>query len=144
MMDDLTFLHLSQQLSRDEGRVAKLYRDDEGHPTIGIGFNLDEIGMPQPVMDLWLKILVTEIASEVYNAIPVYKDLSPARQGALLGMAYTMGVLGVQTFTHMLVRLQQQDWAGAAAAIRASKWGTSQAPDRAERVARQIETDQWV
>jgi lysozyme len=143
-VDDLLFLHLSQQLSRDEGRVATLYRDDRGHPTIGIGFNLDVQKMPREVMDLWLRLIVTEMEGEVVHGVPAYKDLSSARQGALLNMAYTMGVVGLQTFTHMLTRLAMEDYAGAAAAIRASVWATKEAPARAERTARQVESDTWV
>ncbi len=143
-MNDLLLMQMRAQLSRDEGRVRHLYRDSAGHPTIGIGFNLDAIGMPDAVMDLWLETLLQDIEAELWAALPVYQHLGPARQGCVLNMAYTMGVAGVKTFTHMLERLGAHDAPGAAAAIRASVWAVKEEPERAERVAKQMETDDWI
>lgn len=142
-MNDLLLLRMTAALNRDEGRVPKLYRDSVGHPTIGVGFNLDAIGMPDAVMDLWLSIILDNVENELMREVPVYATLTPARQGALLNMAYTMGVAGVKTFVHMLAELASYDYAGAATALLASVWATEQAPQRAGRVAKQLESDTW-
>ena len=63
-----------------------------------------------------------------------YKGLNQARQGALLDMAYEVGVEGLLGFRHMLDALERGDWAAASKAALASLWAT-EVPMRAIVIA---------
>lgn len=143
-MNDLLLLRMRVALTRDEGKVAKLYHDAKGLPTIGIGHNLAARGLTDDVIEMIFEDDLEDTERELMVAVPLYNTLTPARQGALLNMAFTMGVSGVMTFAHLLAALSIHDYAASAAAVRASVWATSQAPERAARVATQLEEDRWV
>ncbi len=141
-MDDLTRLKLEAQLRRDEGVVRTAYPDSLGVPTIGVGHNLST-----PISDEAIdQILNDDIAateSQLLSVLPWASQLSPARYGALLNMAFNLGVAGLLEFRRMLAALERQDWTTAARELLDSTYAR-QVGTRADRLARQLETDQWV
>ena len=70
----------------------------------------------------------------LHKAWEPYGGLNQARQGALLDMAYELGVEGLLGFHDMLAALARGDWAGAHAAALKSKWAT-EVPGRAIVIA---------
>lgn len=130
-----------EHIIREEGARKYAYRDTEGFWTIGYGFLIDEKkggeGLPDGVANFWLNELVDRVIKDMERVIPFWDDLSDARQQAVAGMAYQMGVSGLLGFRNMLQALQDQDWDRAADEALDSKWAR-QTPARAERVAAMI------
>lgn len=131
---------LREQLMRDEGLRLYPYTDDTGHLTIGYGYNLDN-GIPQFIADALLDYKMTEASSELTKALPWSQTLDDARREALVNLVYNMGLNGLLTFRRMLIAMTNRDYAEAARELLDSRYA-SQVGQRANRLARQIETGQ--
>ena len=116
-----------ERLKTEEGFRGMPYTDTRGHPTLGYGTKL-------PITEAegaWL--LETRLAdthARLAKAWPPYGGLNHARQGALLDLAYELGVEGLLGFHDMLAALERGDWKAASAAALKSKWAT-EVPGRA-------------
>ena len=73
---------------------------------------------------------------------PWFSALDEVRQGAILNMAYNLGVTGLLHFPHMVSALGKMDWEVSAQEMLSSIWAT-QVGDRAKRLATQIRTGEW-
>lgn len=139
------------QLERDEGVKLFPYRDTskqkgfEGRPgklTIGVGRNLDDVGISKYESSILLHNDVTDKLSLLEKSLPWSTLLDPARQGVLVNMAFNMGVGGLMDFRKMLSYLQQSNYQAAAAEMESSAW-YNQTGDRAKRLVRQMFTGEW-
>jgi len=132
-------MNLSQliaDLSRDEGRVPHAYQDHLGFWTIGVGHLIDKRkggGLPEKIIDDLLLHDIAEKSAQLDTALPWWRDMSDARQRALLNMAFQMGVEGLLKFKRTLAALQAGRWDGAKASAMDSLWA-KQTQERAERV----------
>jgi lysozyme len=115
---------------------------------VGWGFRIGPQGadvkqyqfvLPQSVGDLWL----TELAQQCAEAIkPHLAGLSEPRQVVLVCMAYQLGVAGLLGFKNMLAATASGDYKKAAAEMLNSRWAR-QTPNRAQRMAKQMESGQY-
>ena len=139
-MDDLKSKSRAQ-LARDEGVRRELYYDSLNIPTIGIGINLKE-GLDDDEIDMlffhrWEKTVV-----ELQRALPWAGSLDEARFGALVNMAFNLGVQGLLKFTSTLKAIEEHRWEDAKNHMLNSVWA-SQVKGRAVRLSKQMETGAW-
>jgi lysozyme len=82
---------LLAELSRDEGRRARMYLDSEGIETVGVGFNLRSNDLPEDVIDRLLEVSIdqAELALDVLE--PRWRQLDGDRQRVLVNMAFNLG-----------------------------------------------------
>ena len=135
-------MNLVEQLIRDEGLRLKPYRDTAGKLTIGIGRNLDDVGISH---DEALTLLQADIerASRWLRAnLPWVSGLDEVRQAAMINMAFNLGSR-VYEFAQFLRKLQSGDYESAASEMLDSLWASQVGP-RADRLAQQIRTGQWI
>lgn len=154
---------LVADLIRDEGLRLKPYVDccgrdwracvsapckpaREGHRgklTIGIGRNLDDVGISREEAMLLLSTGPTNdidrTAGPLKVALPFWPALDEVRQRALLNMAFNMGVAKLLEFRNSLSAIAAGDWKRAAEGLRASLWFGQVGP-RAVRVVGMVET----
>ena len=129
--DPVTSVAELKRLKTEEAFRGMVYPDSRGHPTVGWGTKL-------PITEAegsWL--LETRLAdahARLAKAWAPYEALNKARQGALLDMAYELGVEGLLGFHVMLAALERGHWAAASAAALASVWAT-EVPMRAIVIA---------
>jgi len=138
-------MNIVNQLRRDEGESATCYLDHLGYQTIGVGRLIDKRrggGLRPDEIAYLLNNDIQERREALKKALPFFVNLSSARQGALINMAFQMGVAGLLEFKQTLKLIEGGDWAGAAKAMLDSKWAT-QTPARAARLAKQMETNLW-
>ncbi len=109
-----------------------------GHPTAGIGLALDVEGLTREEARYLCENRVAIREAALDKRLPWWRRLSDARQLALVSMAYQMGVDGLLRFPKLLAALQREDWPGAAAEMRDSKWARTDSPARAERLAKMM------
>lgn len=131
---------LIAELSRDEGRVAHAYQDHLGFWTIGVGHLIDKRrngGLPDPFIDRLLEYDIAEKAAQLDTALPWWRDLSDARQRALLNMCFQLGINGLLKFKNTLGFIKSGEWQEAHDALLQSKLA-EQTPARAKRVAEMI------
>jgi lysozyme len=132
---------LKLQLVRNEGIRLKPYHDSVGKLTIGIGRNLDDVGITNLEAKMLLENDIERVESALRVHLPLYSSLDDVRQRVLMDMAFNMGVEGLLGFHKMLAALAAGDVATAKAEMLNSKWA-KQVGIRAIRLAEMIETGQ--
>jgi len=130
------------QLKRDEGLRLTPYQDSVGKLTIGYGRNLDDKGITQDEAECMLHNDVREAAAQVNKLIPWAKDLSDARLGVLINMAFNLGIQSLLLFRNTLALIQAGDYDKAAEEMLKSKWAYQVGP-RAHRLALQLRSGEW-
>ena len=137
MTDDVTAFIL-----RNEGIRLHPYRCPGGYLTIGVGRNLDALGITKAEALHLLANDIQRVNRELDEGLPWWRELSAVRQAVLVDMCFNLGFHGLMGFVKMLMALRRGDWSQAAAEIRSSEY-YSQVGARAERLIRMIETDEW-
>jgi len=135
-------LTIIEQLKRDEGVRLKPYQDSVGKLTIGVGRNLDDVGITPDEADLLLANDVAHASKMLEQSLPWTQGLDDARLGVLLNMTFNMGIGSLMQFRTTLGKIQSGDYAGAAKAMLDSKWA-EQVGGRAYRLSIQMESGQW-
>lgn len=124
---------IEKMLISDEGLELKPYRCTANKLTIGVGRNLDDVGITQ---DEAIYLLNNDIArvKQALSADARFNALDENRQAALINMAFQLGVRGCFAFRLMWAALERKDWQAAYAEALDSAWAR-QTPSRARRVA---------
>jgi lysozyme len=131
---------LAAQLVIDEGCKLKPYRDTVGKLTIGIGRNLDDVGISQAEAVALLGADISKVSAQLDSTLPWWREMSDRRQQVLANMAFNMGINSLLTFKNTLAAMKAGDYRATAAGMRASKWA-GQVGARAERLAKIMEND---
>lgn len=129
---------LLTMLEQDEGLRLKPYRDTVGKLTIGIGRNLDDMGITTEEARYLLENDVGRAEAELDRNIPWWRELSENRRHVLVSLVFNMGWPKLSGFVKFLAALKRNDWAGAAAEMKDSRW-YSQVKGRGERLAKMME-----
>lgn len=138
-------MNLLDQLKREEGVVHHAYLDSLGYWTIGVGRLIDARkggGLRSDEIDYLLNNDITARTYEVMAALPWAATLSEPRQAVLVGMAFQMGTAGLLGFRTSLGHVERGEYGLAAATMLKSLW-SRQTPERAKRMAVQMETGEW-
>lgn len=125
---------LRQQLPIDEGERSKPYRDSVGKLTIGIGRNLDDVGLHDDEIAYLLENDLKVADRAARRLVPTFETLSEERKAVVVNMTFNMGERTFGTFTATLHAIQMGDFDKAADAMLASKWA-QQVGTRARRLA---------
>ncbi|WP_422771554.1 glycoside hydrolase family protein [Plantactinospora sp. WMMC1484] len=120
-----------------------VYVDTKGHPTVGIGFNLDRadartrltavgadyddvragrVDLTQVQITILFEQTIAEATSDAYSLFPNFDQLSTARQAVLIDMIFNLGRAGVAQFQNMLAALNRWDYETAASEMEKSAW----------------------
>lgn len=138
MINDEQFQILWARLHRTEGRRRLPYYDTVGKLTIGVGFNLTDVGLYDDEIDFILKRRI-ERAAEAAATLPAFNRMDPTRQAVLVDMVFNMGLDTVKQFVNTLHHMEVGNYEKAAQGMRQSKW-YKQVGRRAEELARIMET----
>lgn len=137
---------LIQQLKRDEGVKPCVYKDSLGLFTIGIGRLVDDrrpgAGLRTDEMEYMLRNDIEDRINALTKRLPWFVNLDDARKGALLAMAFQMGVDGLLGFKNTLAMVRAGDYEGASKGMLESTWA-KQTPERAKRISEQMKTGVW-
>jgi len=128
---------LLDELERDEGRRKYLYQDTEGIWTIGIGYNIQEKGLPDNIINQLHLDVTREAIEETVKLFCNFDDYSANRQKALINMMFNLGFTRLSGFVKMRKAIANGDWFVAADEALDSKWA-AQVGARAERIAQQL------
>lgn len=122
------------ELIRDEGVKLKPYRDTVGKLTIGVGRNLDDVGISEAEAANLLDGDIERTARALDKALPWWRNLDDVRQRVVLNMAFNMGINSLRRFKNTLAAIQAGKYEDAATGMLASKWA-QQVGQRAQRLA---------
>jgi len=115
-------LSLVEQLKRHEGVRLKPYTDTVGKLTIGIGRNLDDVGISTDEAELMLKHDIEVAAKELHNALPFTRMMDGVRHDALVNMVFNMGISRFLKFKRTIKYLEDAEYDMAATEMLDSKW----------------------
>lgn len=130
---------LRAQLRIDEDVRSKPYRDTKGKLTIGVGRNLDEVGLRADEIDFLLDNDIDEAERAAVALIPNFDALNDVRKAVVCNMAFNLGQPKLSEFHNTLRAIREQRWGDAADHMLDSKWKTDVGV-RALRLARQMRT----
>lgn len=136
----MSYLDLARaQLKLDEGVKRFPYRDTVGKLSIGVGRNLDDVGLAEDEINFLLNndIYRAEITARTLCA--GFDRLSDARKAVLINMAFNLGQTRLAGFRRFLEAVKELDWEQAAKEMLDSRW-SQQVGQRAVRLANQMRT----
>lgn len=113
---------LRDMLIRHEGVRLKPYRDTVGKLTIGVGRNLDDVGISQDEADLMLDNDINRSHDACASAFPWFAALDSVRQDVLIDMAFNLGLEALKGFHMTLGCIEKGDYEGAARNMLLSRW----------------------
>lgn len=134
-------MNVSTLIEQDEGRRAKLYKDTVGKWTIGIGRNLDGVGLSEDEIDYLFHNDLRKVTDQLAT-LPFYAKLDEVRQAVLISMCFNLGFAGLKGFVNTLAMIAAGNYQQASAGMLESKWAT-QVGQRAVRLAAMMRTGQW-
>ena len=132
---------LIKQLKKHEGLELKPYKCTSNKLTIGIGRNLEDVGISEIEAEyLLMNDLDTYMtAAKTYGW---YNGLNDARKAVIVSMLFNMGQTNFNKFLKMKQALDVGDYAEAAKQMLSSKWA-KQVKGRAVELSKQMETGKW-
>lgn len=125
---------IQDDLIRDEGVRLKPYKDTVGKLTIGVGRNLDDVGISETEAVNMLTADIERAESALRRNFHWFIIAPEPVQRGLTNMAFNLGMQGLLGFRRMLSCLNAGDYAGAADAALDSNWA-KQVGARAQRIA---------
>lgn len=134
----MNMTQLEAELTRDEGKKAKLYKCTANKWTVGVGRNIEDLGLSEDEIQYLLKNDIKRCTDELDKRLPWWRKMTDARQRALVNMCFNLGITRLLTFKNTLAAMERGDYAAAAAGMRTSLWAR-QVGQRAERLAKMME-----
>jgi lysozyme len=121
---------IRDQIVKHEGLKLKPYKDSVGKLTIGVGRNLDDVGISfEEAMSL-LDHDLARVQAELDSALPWWRTLDPVRQNVMIDLGFNLGVLTpvgqakLLTFTQTLTLIQTGKYTEAADHLTHLPWHT--------------------
>ena len=133
--------NLTEDLMRHEGYRTHLYEDTEGILTIGVGYNIEEKGLPDYIIKLLLNDSIEEAKSELGRVFEPWKGLSRVRQDVLVNMMFNLGAPRFLKFKKFIKAIKNNDFDTAADEMLASRWAT-QLGNRAIELSERMRSDE--
>jgi lysozyme len=130
---------LIARLIRHEGLRLKPYRDTAGKLTIGVGRNLDDVGLSWAEAMGLLDNDIAAARQSLDQRWPWWRKLDPVRGGAMIELVFNLGAGGLAAFTTVLMRVEAGAFSSAADDLLATKWAR-QVGGRAQELAGMIRT----
>lgn len=111
-------------LKRHEGIRLKPYTDTVGKLTIGVGRNLDDVGITQGEAEFLLERDIDRVVADLTRAVPFWLTIDEVRQHVLVDMCFNVGVTRLLGFKKALAAIEAGDYETAASEMLNSKWAT--------------------
>ncbi len=133
-MRDQLRCDLVRDLVRDEAMMLRAYRCPSGRLTIGVGRNIEDVGITEAEALHLLGNDLTRVESELDRNVPWWRALPEPAQRGLVNMAFNLGWPRLSGFRKMLAALEEGNFTRAAAEALHSRWA-GQVGARARRIA---------
>lgn len=125
---------LKDLLIKHEGIKGKVYADSEGVLTIGVGRNLEDVGVSYDEAMLMLDNDIKRVLYDCWHEFPWFADLTEDRQHVVASMVFNLGLAGFKKFKKMIAAIEKEDWTEAACQMIDSTWA-AQVKTRAVELA---------
>jgi lysozyme len=132
---------LINQLMRDEGYRLKPYKCTSGKATIGVGRNLDDVGLSDSEVMILLSNDIDRVEQECSNAFDFWGTLDDDRKSVLLNMCFNLGITGLCSFKQTIKSIRAREYRLASKQMLDSKWA-KQVGGRAVRLSKLMAGEQ--
>jgi len=134
---------LLDMITLHEGLELKPYKCTSDKLTIGIGRNIEDIGITEDEARYLLQNDVDRILKEVEHWTFLEK-LNDVRQAVILDMVFNMGVsrFNANTWVKTFAAIQDEDWEKVANEMLESRWA-NQVGQRAIRLSQMMRKGEW-
>lgn len=129
-------------LIRHEGMKLRAYYCPAGRITVGVGRNLEDLGLTEDEALYLLDNDIRRFRREVSQGIPWFSQLDDVRQEVLICMAFNLGLKRLMSFRGMLAALKAKDYDRAASEMLNSVWA-AQVKKRAVELAQMMRTGEY-
>ncbi len=133
---------LKEMLIRHEGLRLKPYRDTVGKLTIGIGRNLDDVGITREEATMLLNHDIAKVQREVNEAFPWFSSLNGVRKNVVLNMVFNLGLPRFRQFKKAIAAIKAKRWHEAANQMLDSRWAR-QVGRRARELASMMKSGRY-
>jgi len=113
---------LEQSLVDHEGVRLRPYKCTAGKTTIGVGRNLDDVGITKSEAMMLLRSDILRATEGAMRVVPTFAQLTDARQEVLVEMVFNLGEKGFARFLKTLAYIRGYEWDRAAAEMLDSRW----------------------
>lgn len=113
---------LKDQLIKHEGLAKKVYRCPAGYLTIGIGRNLEAVGITEAEALYLLDNDISRVIKELNLSLPWVLALDSVRLQVVANMCFNLGISRLLGFKKMLAALKISHYEKAADEMVDSKW----------------------
>jgi lysozyme len=124
---------LRELVERHEGRRYFAYLCPSGKISIGVGRNIEELGLSDSEVSFLFHNDIERCIAELLG-FKWFKELSEVRQAAMVDMNFNMGMSRFSKFKKLFDALSRHDYREAAMQMLDSKWAR-QVPERARGLA---------
>lgn len=124
-------------LEADEGNKKFPYKCSEDKVTIGIGRNLEAVGLTSDEINYLYKNDERRAIRGAASLVDEFQWLSDDRKIVLVSMVFQMGVTGVSKFKKMIIAINKGNFHEASNEMLDSKWA-KQTPERAKRLSEKM------
>ncbi|MGD9637831.1 MAG: glycoside hydrolase family protein [Alphaproteobacteria bacterium] len=128
---------LKKDLLIDEGLKLKPYLCSKGKLTIGIGRNIEDVGITKDEAFYLLENDIENVEFELDKNFSWWRNMSEKRQRALANMCFNLGIKRLLGFKKMLSAMEFGDFEKAAIEALNSDWA-KQVGLRSTRIAQMI------
>lgn len=130
---------LQAMLIEEESLKLFPYRDSRGLLTIGIGRNLDGVGITESEAIYLNNNDITRAEMQLDEHLPWWRGLDEVRQLVMADLCFNMGIgnqhHGLLSFVNTLQYIRAGSWEEASIGLLNSKWAKDVGPRRSSRLA---------
>jgi len=137
---NVDFKELTRWLEHHEGVRLKPYYCTGGKLTVGVGRNLEDVGISRSEAQFMLENDIIRVMKQMDESVPFWRELSEVRQLVLLDMAFNLGVFGLTKFQNTLALLEAGEYEAASEEMLNSRWA-EQVGQRALNLSQAMRTD---
>lgn len=128
---------LKNQLIEHEGLRLKAYKCTAGKTTIGVGRNLDDVGITTAEAMNMLHNDICMVVDDLEKLFPYFDNIPENVQMVLADMRFQLGWKGFRGFRMMIRAVEAGDWLEMVRQMKDSAW-YGQTPNRANSLIRMI------
>ena len=119
---------LKNMLRKHEGLRLQPYHDTVGKLTIGIGRNLDDVGISTAEAMFLLDNDIRRAEDDLDTHCPWWRDMDETRQLVIADMCFNMGIGTLLGFKNSLKAMKEGRYSDAADGMGQSKWAVQVGP----------------
>lgn len=133
---------LVDQLIRHESLELKPYKCTSDKLTIGIGRNLEDVGISEEEAKILLMNDLARVDAQLEKMMPWSSQLDTVRYEGLMNFVFNVGIGTASKFVNAMGQLKDGNYDMAATELLDSRWA-KQVGQRAVEVAEQIRTGEY-